>query len=110
MRIANIKARSLTSPTKKLISVIIDGEKTPCYYADIEKAEKRKDWHYKIGCKYFGSAKDEEYSFKLAKAGDVDDNNVWQRLTGVEFAVELISLFKDGGEVAVKDWIKHGCP
>lgn len=108
MRIANIKTGSLTSPTKKL--VIIDGDKTPCFYADIEKAEKRKEWRWKVGCKYFGAAKDEEYAFKISKAGDVDDEQVWQRMISAEFAIELISLFKDGGELAVKNWIKQGCP
>jgi hypothetical protein len=109
MRTTNIKTGNLTVTVKRQV-IITEDTKLPCCFANVEKAEKRKEWKWNVGCKYFGDQKDEEYSFKFSKMGDVDDIDIWQRITSVDFAVELISLFRDGGEVAIKDWIKQGCP
>lgn len=83
-------------------------EKQPCWYADIEQASKRKDYKWKVGCKQDG--KTEEYSFKISKAGDVTNGDFWTRATGIDFATELIDLFREGGQKSVKDWIRNGCP
>jgi hypothetical protein len=108
MRIANIKSGSLIGPTIHLQSPLLEGDHSPCYYANIEKGEKRKEWSWSVGCKHQG--KKEEYSFKLPKLGDVNDDELWNRITSFEFAKELIDLFRDGGELGVKNWIKDGCP
>jgi hypothetical protein len=108
MRIANIKAGNIINPITQVKMPLRDGDHAPCYYADIEKDEKRKEWKWKVGCKYQGQT--EEYSFKMSKAGDIEDKDFWQRVTSLEFATELIDLFREGGELAVKNWIKDGCP
>lgn len=109
MKTVNVKSGSLVATNKRPM-ILNEGDRAPCHYAKIERDEKRKDWKWTIGCKYFGAGKDEEYCVKMAKLGDVDDENTWLRITGKEFAIELISLFKDGGELAVKNWVKGGCP
>jgi hypothetical protein len=106
MRVANIKTGSLSETKLKYV----DLERMPCTYVELERAEKRKDWKWKVGCKFFGAANDVEYSFKVSKAGDTDNEKFWLRTTGVDFAVELIDVFRDGGERAVKEWISNGCP
>lgn len=104
MRTLNSKAGSLVSTNKRAIDI---EDKQPCWYADIERGAKRKDYKWKIGCNHDGNA--EEYSFKISKAGDVDDDEFWARATGVDFATELIDLFREGGQKAIKDWVKNGC-
>jgi len=108
MRTLNIKTNSslLAIPTSKP-PISVD-DKQPCWYADMENASKRKDYKWKVGCKHEG--KTDEYSFKISKAGDVNNDKFWKRATGVDFAIELIDLFKHGGAKAIKDWIKNGCP
>ena len=106
MRVTNIKAGSLVTPLRPRF----DSDKYPCYYAETEKAEKRKDWKWKLGCKYFGFATDTEYSFKMAKVGDVDDDGTWNYITSTEFAAEIIDIYREGGDPAIKEWIKNGCP
>lgn len=105
MRALNSKSGSFTSINSTKINV---EDKQPCWYADIEQASKRKDYRWKVGCKCDG--KTDEYSFKISKAGDVNNNDFWQRVTGIDFATELIDLFRDGGQKSIKEWIKNGCP
>jgi len=83
-------------------------DKQPCWYADMERGAKRKDYKWKVCCKHDGDT--DEYSFKISRAGDVNDDGFWDRATSVDFASELIELFRDGGQKSVRDWIKHGCP
>jgi len=104
MRTLNSKAGSLVSANQRPIDI---EDKQPCWYADMERGDSR-DYRWKVGCKHDG--KDEEYSFKISKAGDVDDDEFWTRATGVDFATELIDLYRQGGQRAVKEWIKNGCP
>ena len=107
MRTLNVKAGSLHSVPKTTASSFTD-DKQPCWYADMERADKKKDYKWKVGCKHEG--KTEEYSFKLSKAGDVNDDKFWQRATDVDFALQLIDMFKQGGAKAIRAWIKNGCP
>lgn len=106
MRALNSKSGSLVSANPSL--TISADDRQPCWYADIELATKRKDYKWKVGCKQDG--KTEEYSFKISKAGDVNNSDFWQRVTGIDFATELIDLFREGGQKSVKEWIKNGCP
>lgn len=105
MRTLNSKSGSFTSINAAKIPV---EDKQPCWYADIEQATKKKDYKWKVGCKKGG--KTEEYSFKISNAGDVNNSDFWQRATGIDFATELIDLFRDGGQKSIKEWIKNGCP
>jgi len=105
MRTLNIKAGNTSLST---INTDFPEDRQPCWYADMEQASKRKDYRWKVGRKHDG--KNDEYSFKISKAGDVSDERFWQHATGVDFATELIDLFKNGGSRAVKDWVKQGCP
>lgn len=104
MKAINIKSVSF----KKAKFPMNDSDVTPCYYAKLEKADKRKEWKWTLGCK-FGDVK-EKYSFKLSKIADITDESNWTRFISAEFAIELIELFRNGGEPTVKEWIKIGCP
>ncbi|KKM21183.1 hypothetical protein LCGC14_1638060 [marine sediment metagenome] len=105
MRTLNIRAGSTLLST---INTNFPEDKQPCWYADMEQVNKREDYKWKVGCKYDG--KNDEYSFKISKAGDVNNERFWQRATGVDFATELIDLFKNGGSKAIENWVKQGCP
>lgn len=105
MKTLNSKAGSFVSTTP---AVMDPEDRQPCWYADLEAADNRKDYKWKIGCKKDGQT--EEYSFKISKAGDVSDESFWAHATGLDFAVELIELYKKGGQQSVKQWIKDGCP
>lgn len=106
MRTINIKAGMSSTPEGFLGD--FSEERQPCWYADVEVAEKRKDYKWKVGCKHEGNTN--EYSFKAEKIGNVDDDTLWNRITGADFAIELLDLFKSGGTEAVKKWVKNGCP
>lgn len=106
MKTLNSKSGSFVPAAVSLASG--NEDRQPCWYADIERSDKRKDCKWKVGCKNDGQT--DEYSFKISKAGDVDDNDFWSRATGLDFATELIDLFKNGGQQSVKRWIKNGCP
>jgi len=104
MRALNSKAGTFVS-NQRAIDI---EDKQPCWYADMERGPKRKDYKWKVGCKHDGNT--DEYSFKISKAGDIDDDEFWSRATSVDFAAELIDLFRNGGQKSVKDWVKNGCP
>ena len=103
---------TLNSKTGSFVSAnmqpIDTEDKQPCWYADIERGSNRKEYKWKVGCKYDG--KDDQYSFKFSKVGNVNDENFWERISGVDFAIELIDLFREGGQKAVKEWVDGGCP
>lgn len=105
MKTVNIKTKNSVLKAKLLLS---SDDKAPCYFTKVEKSEKRKDWKWSVGVKYLDN--NEEFSFKMLKIGDTSDEKLWKRITSVDFAIELIDLFRDGGELAVKTWLKNGCP
>ena len=88
--------------------VLNDEDRQPCWYANIERGDKRKDYKWKVGCKSDGQT--DEYSFEISKAGDINDGEFWERATGLDFATKLIDLFKSGGQKSIKHWVKNGCP
>jgi len=79
-------------------------DKLPCWYAIIEKGEKRKQLKWKIGVKYLGET--EEYSFGVTSF-NLEDEKVWNNLNSLSFANNLIKLFKSGGKKAVKEWLRN---
>ena len=105
MKVLNSKSGSFVSIQQ--IDIDIE-EKQPCWYADMERGPKRKDYKWKVGRKYEGEV--DEYSFSISKAGDINDEDFWQRATGIDFATELIDLFRAGGQKAIQEWIRNGCP
>lgn len=106
MKVANIKAGSLTSAkTKQSFDSIF---MQPCYYANIEKSEKRKDWMWIVGCRRENEPSD-EFSFKMSKLGDVNDDQLWKVITGSEFAIRLISIYRNNGQAGVRQWIRNNC-
>lgn len=80
-------------------------DKYPCWYANMKRGKKRKDYKWEVGYNYNG--KSDEYSFKISKIGDVDDNKFWNHVTSEDFAIELIELYKNGGQKNIKNWIKQ---
>lgn len=98
--IANTRISMATGPEPE--------DRQPCWYANLDEASDRPKATWTVGIKEEGEDK-REYSFRPSKAGDVTDDEFWQRITSPDFAVELIDTFRGGGEKAVKDWIKNGC-
>jgi hypothetical protein len=80
-------------------------DKQPCWYADLEVADNKKDYKWKVGFKHEG--KTGEYSFKFDKLGNIKDIKIWNHITRAEFAIQLINVFRSGGPEAVKKWIKN---
>ena len=99
--------KTLNSNTMIVVKPVNSDGRMPCWYADWEQGKTRKGCSWKVGVK--GDTK-EEYSFKASKVGDVNDDEIWNRLKSKEFAVDLMGKFKNGGQKAVKEWIKQGCP
>lgn len=109
MKTINIKNTVTPSITGKTIVAAVDPEeKQPCWYANLNSDDGRSKAVWTVGVKREGEDA-QEYSFKLSKAGDVDDDEFWKYITSPDFAVELINLFRVGGEKAVVDWVKNGC-
>ena len=100
MKITNIKAGSINRCDFDSIFW------QPCYYAELEKGEKRRNWVWKIGCKR-ENEKCEETTFKIYKFGDVNNEEKWQKLISAEFAIMLIDLYRSGGEAKIKQWIEN---
>ena len=105
MKTLNTGSR-VTSVSVKPVS---EDSKMPCWYADFEKGEKRKDCVWKVGVKRDGE-QNEEFTFKASKAGDTTDDAQWEQITSPDFAIKLLDKYKTGGQKAVKEWLKQGCP
>ena len=99
MKVANIKAGSLNK--QDFDSIFWH----PCYYVAIEKGEKRKNWSWKIGCKKENESV-AEVVFKIYKFGDINDDAVWEKLTGLDFAVNLIDAYRRNGTDGIKKLMK----
>ncbi len=81
----------------------------PCWYANFDfDGGDRDDAQWKVGLKDEQDA--HEHSFKLSKAGDVEDETFWTFATSASFAIKLISLYRIGNQKSVNDWVKKGCP
>ena len=102
MRTINIKAGNVMHPIKNYYPE----DRHMCWHATLDRSEERADWTWRIGSKHEGVI--DECSFVASDVGDVDDDSVWAKITGIEFGIKLIELFKSGREVAIKDWIKNG--
>lgn len=83
-------------------------DKQPCWYAILNNRDNRSKAMWVVGVKEERGSK-REYSFKLARAGEVDNKNFWQRATSQDFAIELINLFRAGRSKAVEGWVNNGC-
>lgn len=105
MKTLNSKSGSFISTTPV---VSTNEDRQPCWYVYAEHGDKRKEYKWKVGCKIGGQTDD--YSFEISRVGDVNDDEFWIRATGLDFATELIDLFKNGGQKSVERWIKNGCP
>jgi len=94
--------------TNKIQHNIADTDRQPCWYVEVVPSDRKKDYKWKVGSKF--DNKTDEYEFEISSAGDTNNDDFWKRVNDLEFAIELIELFKVGGANSVKDWIKHGCP
>lgn len=75
----------------------------PCWYAFLDRAEKKKQYKWRIGVKYLGET--EEHAFSVASF-KVDDQSVWSSLCSRSFGERLVDLFRTGGKQAASDWLK----
>jgi hypothetical protein len=109
MKAINISTNNMGTTMNR--SLIIDlSDRQPCWYANLEDKSPRSKAKWVVGVKKAGDEDDEEYSFKVSKAGDVKDDGFWTYASSVDFAVKLIDTYKDGGKSAVVKWVKDGCP
>ena len=98
------------NPMNKLkkVSDIVESpkieERQPCWYAKLEEGKSRLSAKWLIGVKCEG--KDPiEYSFRVSRLGDVNDDNVWSSVASKDIAIEMLKIFRRGGKKAVSDWI-----
>lgn len=80
-----------------------NADQYPCWYVEFEKALMK----WKVGVK--SNTKNDEYSFALSTIKNYEEEQL-NRVTSLEFAVSLLSLYKNNGKKAVKEWISDGCP
>ena len=88
--------------------LIFDDEgKQPCWYANVEKADTQKESEWTVGVVYPNGKKD-EYCFKFSKIGR--SKKAMEKAESQDFGVKLLETFKSGGQKAVDEWLKNGCP
>lgn len=81
----------------------------PCWYANFDfDGDDREEAQWKVGLK--DEQESHEHSFKLSKAGDVENETFWAFATSANFAIKLISLYRLGNQKSVNEWVKKGCP
>ena len=76
----------------------------PCWYAFLDRADKKRQYHWRIGVKYLGET--EEHTFSLASF-KVEQESVWSKLCSQSFGEQLVDQFRSGGKPAVSDWLKE---
>ena len=90
-------------------SMIEISDRQPCWYADlVMEGEDREDAQWKVGLKDGQNSHD--YAFDVTRAGDVHNDEFWARATSADFAVELLRLYRTGGQDTIKNWVRSGCP
>lgn len=112
--------RTINSNTNELFSdledgsitiaatVVVDSDRQPCWYVQVDRAEKQKDHSWKVGVK--GNTHNEEHEFKFSEISKSNDMETWNIVNSPNFPFKLLEKFKVGGKKAVKDWFKNGCP
>ena len=106
MKAINIGTGNMTTVNRKSIDLT---DRQPCWYANFENDTTRAQAKWVVGVKRIDED-DEEYSFKVSKAGDVTDDEFWNYTRSEGFAIKLLDTYKDGGKSAVSKWVKDGCP
>lgn len=108
MKAINIKKNKMSASMNKNQNRAIDlTDRQPCWYAVLEEKSDRSKSKWVVGMKEYGSK--DEYSFKISKTGDVTDEKFWAYISSEDFAIELLGLFRNGGEIAVANWVRNGC-
>lgn len=102
--------RTLNSRTNKEIpeyEVLVDDFDTvyPCWYAEIEKSDKREDYKWKFGCKFNG--KDNSNYIRFSDIGNINDNRFWAKAMSYDFVLGIVSGFRSGGRIGVLEWLKE---
>jgi hypothetical protein len=113
MRTINSNQNELFSSTDDdsivaAVAAVMDTDRQPCWYVQVEKAEEQKDYSWKVGVK--GNAHSEEHEFKFSEIGKSNDTETWNLASSPNFPFNILEKFKIGGKKAVKDWFKNGCP
>ena len=111
MKAINIGTKEVdTQNSEEIQQVMIDndGNRQPCWYANFEfDGQDRDEAQWKVGVKQEEGS--HEYSFKLTKAGDVENEIFWSIATSADFAIKLLALYRNGKQ-SVNEWVKSGCP
>jgi len=102
VKVVNIKSMNTSTP-------VDIADRQSCWYVNLENIRDRSKTQWVVGVKKDTGEKS-EYTFKLSEAKDVYDDVFWNYGTSKDFAIKLISLFRNGGKSSVTSWIKSGCP
>ena len=77
----------------------------PCWYANLEDGKNKNKAKWIVGIKDEGEKR--EYKFRVARIGDTSDQEFWAWATSLEFATEIMEVFKKGEKDALVAWIKE---
>jgi len=80
------------------------GDREPCWFATIEKADVLEEFAWRVGCTYIDHT--DECSICFSDIGNVKDLELWKKINAIDFAIKLIDLFKIGGEKQIRKYIK----
>lgn len=109
MKAINIKKNQMNASMSRGNRPIDLSNRQPCWYANLECKDGKEKAKWTIGLKRPGEDR-YECSFKVSKAGDVNDEVFWDYISSSAFAIKLLDLFKDNGKSAIDEWVKNGCP
>lgn len=105
MKILNIK-KGVMKTMIELNNIDIT-DRQPCWEVHLDDPADRNKTKWVVGVK---SHQDEnapkEYRLKLTDLGDVNDDDFWNHITSVDFAVKLLDVFRSGN---LDSWVKGGC-
>lgn len=75
----------------------------PCWYAVLERGERRRQYKWRVGVKYLGETEEHTFGVTCLKT---DDDAVWADVCSESFAAGLVEAFRLGGKKAVSERLK----
>ena len=106
MRTLNVKTNHDTPFTPWAIKTIDITGKQPCWSVTIEDRDNRSETKWVLRVKEDGRSK-VEYLFILSDMGNVDNEIFWNKVTSLDFAIELLAKFRDEGKQAAARWVSN---
>lgn len=75
----------------------------PCWFVSLDNIKNLEEakWNVGVCC----DCHKDQYSFLLKSLGNMEDRDFLKRITSLDFALDLISAYKDGGSMAVEIFV-----